>query len=421
MNVDLTTLDNGLRIVSLSRPDTETVTVGIWVNTGSSAENEKNNGISHFIEHMVFKGSQKRTALQIAEDIENVGGKTNAYTSREHTVFYAHMLKNDLELAIDVLTDMLTAPTFNTADMDKEKEVVIQEIKQTYDDPGDIVFDYFQQTAFADQPLGMSILGPKERVKAFVADDLRLYMNERYTADNMVVVAVGNLNHSDFADMVAKRMSSIPRSGRKTTAKQIYTGGSFIKNRKIEQAQVLLGFPGFKRVCDDYYKAAIMSTILGGNMSSRLFQEIREKRGLVYTVYSFSSSYTQSGIVGIYAGLNQDDIKTYIPVVANEIKKITQEKVTDKELDRVKVQFKAGIMMATESSSSVAEMLARQYLRFNRHIPMEEIISQIESINKDDVLDVAQRIFSGKITYTLLGDLHEYPSYEDLGKYFNIN
>ena len=421
MNVDLTTLDNGLRIVSLSRPDTETVTVGIWVNTGSSAENEKNNGISHFIEHMVFKGSQKRTALQIAEDIENVGGKTNAYTSREHTVFYAHMLKNDLELAIDVLTDMLTAPTFNTADMDKEKEVVIQEIKQTYDDPGDIVFDYFQQTAFADQPLGMSILGPKEHVKAFVADDLRLYMNERYTADNMVVVAVGNLNHSDFADMVAKRMSSIPRSGRKTTAKQIYTGGSFIKNRKIEQAQVLLGFPGFKRVCDDYYKAAIMSTILGGNMSSRLFQEIREKRGLVYTVYSFSSSYTQSGIVGIYAGLNQDDIKTYIPVVANEIKKITQEKVTDKELDRVKVQFKAGIMMATESSSSVAEMLARQYLRFNRHIPMEEIISQIESINKDDVLDVAQRIFSGKITYTLLGDLHEYPSYEDLGKYFNIN
>ena len=420
MQVNISTLSNGLRVVSVERPSTETVSVGIWVNTGSACENPENNGISHFVEHMVFKGTQKRTALQISEDIENVGGNTNAYTSREFTVFYAKMLKNDLELAVDVLADMVMAPTFAAEELSKEREVVVQEIKQTFDDPSDIVFDYFQETAFKEQALGRSILGPAEKVRSFDATTLREYMSHNYAAENIVVSAAGNLKHDEFVKMVADRMSGLQAKTSYNKDKQLYSGGEFIKQRDIEQAQVLLGFNGASYYADNRYPVAIMSTILGGSMSSRLFQEIREKRGLVYSVYSFSNNHKESGLFGIYAGLDSEQIKKYLPVVADEIKKIVNEHVTDAELNRVKVQYKAGMLMALESSSSTAEMVARRYLLHNRFIPVEEIIAKIDSVSKDDVMKAAQSIFSSPLTYTLLGNLNEYPSYDEVREYIKF-
>lgn len=416
MQVNLTALKNGLRVVTVERPQTETVSLGIWVNTGSAYETADINGISHFVEHMVFKGTAKRNSLQISEDIENVGGHTNAYTSREFTVFYAKMLKGDIELALDVLADFVMAPIFDTAEMVKEKEVVVQEIKQTNDDPSDIVFDYFNETSYANQPIGRSILGTADLVRSFDAEKLRKYMNSNYAAENIVVAATGNLKHDDFVKMVEARMGGLQTKTSYIKAPQIYTGGEFVKIRDIEQAQVLLGFDGVDYHHDLYYPVAIMSNILGGGMSSRLYQEIREKRGLVYTVYSFTNSHTQSGNFGIYAGLNQEEIRNYIPVVADEVKKIINEPVSDQELNRVKVQFKANILMALESSSSTAEVIARHQLCHNRNIPIEEIVEKVEKVNKDDIINAARYIFASKPTYTLLGNLEKYPSYEDIEK-----
>jgi len=418
MQVNITTLENNLRVLTVERPQTETVSLGIWVNTGSAYETPEINGISHFIEHMVFKGTQKRNALQITEDIENVGGNTNAYTSREMTLFYAKMLKNDAERAMDVLADFVMAPTFADEEMNKEKEVVVQEIKQTNDDPSDIVFDYFQSTAFKNQSMGMSILGPEERVRSFSADDLRNYMHGHYAGENIVAAAVGNIKHEDFVKMVKARMSGLHGKVSFTREKQIYTGGEYIKSRDIEQAQVLLGFPGVDYFSERYYPAGIMSNILGGSMSSRLFQEIREKRGLVYSVYSFTNSHTNSGLFGVYAGLNEEEICHYVPVVADEIKKMCNEYVSDKELNRVRVQMKAGILMALESSSSTAEIIARQNLVHNRSIPIEEIVERIESVSKQDILETAQAIFGGKLTYTVLGNLKCLPQYDEVEKMF---
>ena len=416
MQVNQTVLTNGLRIMTIERPQTETVSLGIWVRTGAACESEDINGISHFVEHMVFKGTAKRNALQISEDIENVGGQTNAYTSREFTVFYAKMLKNDIELAIDVLADLVMAPTFDVAEMTKEKEVVVQEIKQSNDDPSDIVQDYFYETAFSGQALGRTILGPAEKVRGFTADDLRNYMGHNYAAENILVAAVGNLNHDAFVKMVQERMENLQPKTNFVKDKQIYTGGAFIKQRDIEQAQVMLGFPAIDYHNPEYYTASILSTILGGSMSSRLFQEIREKRGLVYTVYSYVNAHTEAGLFGIYAGLDAEQIKKYVPVVIDEIKKICNEDVTDKELNRVRVQLKASLLMGLESSSTTAEVMARQQLIHGRVIPVKEIVERIDNVSKEKIRHLAQQIFSGQPTYTLLGNLKDYPAYEEITK-----
>lgn len=412
-----TTLENGLRILTVERPQTETVSLGIWVNTGAAYENKEVNGISHFVEHMVFKGSKKRNSVQISEDIENVGGQNNAYTSKEFTAFYAKMLKNDLELALDVITDFIINPTFPIEEMEKEKEVVVQEIKQAIDTPDDVVFDYFQETAFPDQPLGRTILGPKENIHSFNPDILRSYMNTHYAANNTVVVAVGNLNHDEFVQMVKLRMSDYRKKTSFEIAPQIYQGGFYKEIRQIEQAHVLLGFKGVEYKNPLYYPISIFSTIFGGGMSSRLFQEIREKRGLVYSVYSYCSSQTANGLFGIYAGTSAEQLNTLIPVMIDEIKKVLNEKVTDKELNRAKVQLKASMLMALESSSSTAEVIARQTLIHNKVIPTEEIVQKINDVTREDILIAAQTIFSSTPTYTLLGDLQSYPEYDIIRKY----
>ena len=420
MKYNKTTLKNGLNIITSRRPETETVSLGIWVNTGSAYETKDVNGISHFIEHMVFKGTKKRDALAISEDIENVGGQTNAYTSREFTAFYAKMLKSDVELAIDVIADFITSPTFDAEEMKKEKEVVVQEIKQSIDTPDDAIFDYFQEKAFENLPLGRTILGPSETVRSFDASQMRAYMKTHYGADNMIVVAVGNIDHEAFVKMVDKRLGTYHNKTDFKDEKQTYTGGFCIEQRDIEQAHVLLGFNGIEYKNPMYYPVTVFSTIFGGSMSSRLFQEVREKRGLVYTVYSFTNSHTKSGLFGIYAGTSADELKTLMPVMTDEIKKITDEKVSDKELSRAKTQLKASMLMALESSSSTAEVMARQYLIHGRIIPTDEVVSRIDAVTKDDIQKAAQLLFSSDPTYALLGNLKKYPSYDEVQNLLQI-
>ena len=414
MEHKLTTLDNGLRIVTSERPQNESVSLGIWVNTGAAYETEEINGISHFVEHMVFKGSKKRSSVQISEEIENVGGQNNAYTSREFTAFYAKMLKNDVELALDVIVDFVLNPTFPEDEMVKEKEVVVQEIKQSVDTPDDVIFDFFQEKAFPDQPLGRTILGTAENVRSFNSDTLYKYMKNNYAANNTVVVAVGNIKHENFVEMVKSRMANYQKHTSFEIAPQIYKGGFYEEKRPIEQAHVLLGFQGVTYKNSLYYPINIFSTLFGGGMSSRLFQEIREKRGLVYSVYSYNSSQTANGLFGIYAGTSGDKLNQLIPVVIDEIKKVVNEKVSVKELDRAKVQLKASMLMALESSSSTAEVIARQMLLHNRVIPTDDIVAKIDAVTLDDILKAAQYLFASNPTYTLLGDLKTYPSYEEI-------
>ena len=416
MNSEITTLSNGLRIITSERPQLETVSLGVWVRTGSAYEKKENNGISHFLEHMSFKGTKTRTALQISEEIENVGGQSNAYTSREFTAYYAKMMKEDADLAVDVITDSLLNSTFPEEELVKERDVVIQEIKQTIDTPDDIVFDYFQETAFPNQALGRSILGPQETVKKFTKDSLQNYINSNYAAENMVACAVGNIKHQDFVKMISTRMSGFRAKTNFTTEPQNYQGGFFIEKRPIEQSHLILGFKGYPYKDKHYYDMAVLSMILGGGMSSRLFQEIREKRGLVYSVYSFTASHSQSGIFGIYAGTEAKDLPVLLPVVVNEIKKISNDSVSDKEFSRAKMQLKSSIKMGLESSSSTAEVLARQNLIYNRSLTIEEVIEKIDAVSKDDIRSVAQSIFSTNPTYTLLGDVDKYIEYDELKK-----
>ena len=416
MEIKQTILPNGLRVVTSERPQNETVSLGIWVNTGSAYETEDINGISHFVEHMVFKGTQKRTSLQISEEIENVGGQNNAYTSHEFTAFYAKMLKNDVELALDVIADFVMAPLFPEDEMKKEKEVVVQEIKQGIDTPDDVIFDYFQNEAFPKQPIGRTILGPVETVRSFTAEKLHQYMQHNYAAENTVAVAVGNIKHDAFVKMVETRMNAYRPKTSFSIAPQIYQGGFYAEKRQIEQAHALLGFRGVEYNNPAYYAVSIFSTLFGGGMSSRLFQEIREKRGLVYSVYSFINSYTQSGLFGIYAGTSGQEIAKLVPVVIDEIKKVVQEKVSDKELNRAKAQLKASMLMALESSSATAEVVARQMLLYNRVIPTDEIVERIEAVTAEDIQKAAQMLFVSQPTYALLGDLKTYPAYDNLQK-----
>ena len=416
MQSQLTTLKNGLRIITSNFPQLESVSLGLWVQTGSAYEKEEDNGISHFLEHMSFKGTKTRSALQISEEIEDVGGQSNAYTAREFTAYYAKMLKNDMALAADVLTDSLINSTYPEEELVKEREVVVQEIKQTIDAPDDIIFDYFQETAFPNQAIGRSILGNKEKVRGFTKETLRNYLHTNYGAENMIACAVGNIDHNEFVKVIEDRLGDYKTKTDFVPENQVYKGGFFVEERPIEQAHFALGFKGLPYKTEDYYTEMLLSSMLGGGMSSRLFQEIREKRGLAYSVYSFAAAHTKAGMFGIYAGTGKKDLKEMIPVIAEEIRKICDNPFEAKELQRAKTQMKASMLMALESPSSTAEMMARQMLIYNRVIPVEEMVARIEKVTLDDVQRLANEIFSSTPTYALLGAVEHRIEYDELQK-----
>ena len=352
---------------------------------------------------MLFKGTKNRTAQQIADEIESVGGYINAYTARETTAYYVKFLKEDKNMAIDILSDMLLNSLIPEDELERERGVVLQELYQSRDTPDDIIFEHFQKTAFGDQPLGTSILETEKIVEKMTADDLRSYLAKYYHSDNIIFGAVGNLSHDDLLDSASKYLNSFnaEKTERYNTNFK-YVGGSYSDIRDIEQVHAVVGFEGLSSKDNDYYTMAIMSSILGGGMSSRLFQEIREKRGLVYSIYSFSNSYSNNGTFGIYAATTADKLKELSDVLAVELLKIKEE-ISEKEFNRTKAQFKAGLLISAENNSTSCEQIVNQTAILGHPISHEELLKKLENVTIDDVKRLATKVLSSKASIVTVG------------------
>ena len=414
----VTKLENGLRVVTDVMAHVETVTIGVWTDVGSRHEQPEQNGLSHMLEHMAFKGTAERSARDIAEVVENVGGYLNAYTSREHTTYYARILKDDIDLGLSVLADILQHSVFDPQELERERGVVIQEIGQANDTPDDIVFDYFQEAAFPDQAVGRPILGTVDLVQGFARDDLAEYMSDHYKAEQMVVVASGNFDPDRFIARVEQEFSDLKHARQVTRDSAHYHGGLQSRHRDLEQVNLLIGFEGIAFEDPDFYAAQIMSMILGGGMSSRLFQEIREKRGLVYSIYSFMQSYIDGGSFAIHAGTGAEQIAELIPVVASEMHKLSAA-VSGREVMRACAQMKAGLLMSLESTTSRMEQLGRQMMVFGRPVPHAEIIEKIDQVDEFAVMRYMDRMLSdSKLSLAAVGPLDHLEDYDKIATYF---
>ncbi|HET9148442.1 MAG TPA: pitrilysin family protein [Acetobacteraceae bacterium] len=406
--VRITTLDSGLTILTERMERVETVSFGAYVGTGTRNESAEENGVSHFLEHMAFKGTERRSAAAIAEAVEDVGGHINAYTSREQTAYYVKMLKEDLPLGVDIIGDILCHSTFDPAEFERERGVILQEIGQANDTPDDIIFDHFQAAAYRDQAMGWPTLGTEKIIRALRPDTLRRYMGAHYAPSNMVIAASGNVEHDRVVALVEKHFADLPGRHPAPAEPARYTGGEYREMRDLDQVHVVLAFPGVGYADPDFHATMLLSTLLGGGMSSRLFQEIREKRGLVYSIYSFAFPCSDSGLFGIYAGTGEAEAAELMPVTLAELAKV-QGAITPAELARARAQVKASLLMSLESTGSRCEQIARQWQVFGRVVPVSEIVAKIDAVTEADVLRVAGRIFRAQPTLATLGPVGRVP------------
>ena len=410
MTVQVTTLANGIQVATDTFETIETVSVGAWVSVGTRHESPELNGISHLLEHMAFKGTERRSAQAIAEEIEAVGGHLNAYTSRENTAYFAKVLKKDLPLAMDIISDILQYSSLDSEELKRERAVVIQEIKQAQDSPDDIVFDYFQQAAYPNQAIGRSVLGSASKIEGIKRDTIKGFMRENYACDRLVLSAAGSVSHEAFVTLAKNSFSQLPLKGPMTIEELGYVSGEFREERDLEQLHLVLGFEGLSYIDADYYPMAVLSTLLGGGMSSRLFQEARERRGLVYSIYTFASNYQDGGLFGVYAGTGSDKIGELLPVICGEVISVCNS-ISENEIVRAKAQLKSSTLMALESSSSRCEQAARQIQIFGRPVTIPEVITKIDAVNKDRVEAIARRIFSSRPTVAAIGPTENLDSY----------
>ncbi|HYM33644.1 MAG TPA: pitrilysin family protein [Candidatus Cybelea sp.] len=418
MAVQVTRLDNGLRVVTERMAELKTASVGVWVDAGARFETPDVHGVAHLLEHMAFKGTARRNARQIAEEIEAVGGHLNAYTSREQTAYYARVLSEDVPLAVDILSDILQHSIFADDELERERQVVIQEIGQANDTPDDIIFDYLQERAFPDQALGRPILGTLHSVAGMSRDQLAGFMRHHYHAPRLVVAGAGGVEHEHLVDLAGKAFGALG-NGEVTMAEPArYAGGEKREARDLEQVHVALAFQGIPYKDPDFHAAQVYATLLGGGMSSRLFQEVRESRGLAYSIFAFTASYNDTGLFTVYAGTGEDQLPEFTPVVAEEIQKTTKS-VGDEEVARARAQLKAGLLMSLESSSARAEQLGRQMILYGRPLPTEEIVAQVDAVDAAAVCRVAKRIVGGgRPTVAALGPLDRLESYDRLAARF---
>lgn len=419
MAVETSLLSNGVRVVSDSMNHLETVSLGVWLDVGARYERPEQNGLSHLLEHLAFKGTTNRTALELAEEVEAVGGYLNAYTSREHTTYYVRLMKDDLPLAVDVLSDIVLNATFDPKELKREKKVVIQEIGQVLDTPDDLIFDFLQETAFPDQSLGRSILGTAETVESFASEDIRAYMQKHYCGKSTVLAAAGNVDHAQLVNMAENYFGAMAetRTGGFETA--CFSSGEKHQERHLEQLHMALGFKAVRFDDPDYFALQVLTTIYGGGMSSRLFQEVREKRGLAYSVYAYSSAHADTGLFGVYAGTSPSLVPELLPVIAGEFRKLTQ-KVGAKEMDRAKAQLKASLLMSLESTPSRVEQLGRQMLIFDRPLPTSELIDRVDAISKDDISRIASQVMAGPLAFSAIGNLDHMPDIDRVEEMFRI-
>lgn len=418
MTVKSTTLDNGMIVLTHDMPHLESAALGVWVKSGSRWETLGEHGISHLLEHMAFKGTTTRSARDIAEQIEHVGGELNAATSIEHTGYFARVLKDDVPLATDILADIMCNAVFDTTELAREQKVIIQEIGAARDDPQDQVFDLFQEALFPDQSMGRPILGTVDSVKSFGAENIRDYMNRNYVGKRMVLAASGNVNHEQLVDVAADRFSSVKPEGDVEPVPAIFVGGDRRQQSDHEQAHIIMGMEGRAYNSDGFYAAQILASILGGGMSSRLFQEVRERRGLCYSVFAFHWAFADSGVFGVSAATGADEVAELVPVILEELR-AAADSISEDEVIRVRNQIRAGLLMSLESPSSRAGQLARQQILWGRPISLQETTERIDRIDAARVKQIAHEIFeSGAPAVAGIGPVQGLPAYDTIARHF---
>lgn len=399
----VTKLSNGMRVVTQDMPHLETVSLGIWVATGARFERPDEHGISHLLEHMAFKGTETRSARDIVEQIEQVGGDLNAATSLETTAYYVRVLKGDDALALDVVADILLNATINEEELARERDVILQEIAGAQDSPEDVVYDLVQEAAYPDQALGRTILGTPESVSAITTDDLRGFLARHYEPQNFVVSAAGAVSHDSTCKQVEELFGGLKAGSPSANVAARYSGGAHAWDRPFEQSHVVIGFDSPSVHADDFYTAQVFSGLFGGGMSSRLFQEVRENRGLCYSIYSSAWGLSDSGMFTIYAATAQDMVDELIQVVSAELAEVAENGVTEKEVQRAKAQMKAGLLMGLENSSSRAEQMARHLLVYDRLRPSAELIARVDDVSNDSVKTFARRLMAAVPSVAVVG------------------
>ncbi|MEK9880747.1 MAG: pitrilysin family protein [Paracoccaceae bacterium] len=415
MSVKLHTLSNGFQIVTEHMPGFQSASLGIWIKAGGRHERAEENGIAHFLEHMAFKGTKSRSALQIAEMIEDVGGYINAYTSREVTAYYTRVLKEDVALSINLLFDILQNSIFEEKEIEVERGVILQEIGQSLDTPDDVIFDWLQDISYPDQALGRTILGPSERVKNFSRANLIDFIAQHYHPERMILSAAGGIDHDEIIRLAEASFGTLPmRAAPENFGKAKFVGGEFRKEKSLEQAHVALAFESPSYRDDDIYTAQIYSVALGGGMSSRLFQEIREKRGLCYTIFAQAGAFSDTGMITIYAGTSEAQVPDLMSLTFDELRRAAED-MSSNELERARAQMKASMLMGLESASNRAERLARQVQVWGYVPELEETVAKIENVTLDRLRSFSEHIASkAPAALALYGPIQHAPTLNEI-------
>ena len=403
--------DNGLTLITESMPHVRSVTIGVWLKRGSRHETPAQSGIAHFIEHMVFKGTKNRSAETIASEVDSIGGYMDAFTAKEYASFHLKVLDEHLPLAVDILGDIVRNPLFDPIEMTKEKKVIFEEINMVEDTPDDLVMELFSGAFWPDHPLGRPILGTKRSVSSFRRDDLATFFADVYHAGNILIAAAGNLNHKATARLVQRHFGAL--AGRPTKPPRVHAPKAAIKvvtraKKELEQVHLCLGAPAYPQAHAERFPAYVLNTVLGGSMSSRLFQNVREKRGLVYSISSGFTSYSDAGNLTVYAGTSLDSVAEVVRLTIEEIRRLKGDRIPETELRRAKDHLKGSLMLSLESTGSRMSHLARQELYFGKQFGLDEVLHSIEEVEADDVQRVAGHIFSTSLTASVLGNLKGY-------------
>ena len=394
-----TVLPGGLRIVTDTLPTVRSAAFGIWVGVGSRDETPVLNGATHYLEHLLFKGTQRRSALDISSALDAVGGEMNAFTAKEYTCYYARVLDRDLPLAIDVVSDMLTGSLIRQEDIDTERDVVLEEIAMTEDDPGDVVHDLFAQVMYGASPLGRPVLGTVDSINALTRDQVAGFYKRRYRPEHLVVAAAGNVDHAKVVRMVEKafagsltRTDTVPAEPRAGTRALRTAGQVQLLDRPTEQAHLVLGLPGLARRDERRWALGVLNSALGGGMSSRLFQEVREKRGLAYSVYSYTSAFADSGLFGIYAGCQPKRVEEVLKICRAELERVAAEGITEEELKRAIGQISGSTVLGMEDTGSLMSRVGKAELCYGTHLSVDELLAKISAVTLDDVREVASSV-----------------------------
>ena len=411
-----TDLDNGVKIITKQMPYVRSVTMGIWVNAGSRDEALSENGLSHLIEHLIFKGTEKRTAFQIAKEFDDIGGQTNAFTTMENTCFHAKVMDTHLETMVEVMSDIFLNSLFDEEEVLKERPVILQEIGMVEDSPDEYIHVLSGKHFWGNHPLGRSILGTRENILRFDAETIKHFFQHLYQPDRIIISASGNVDHQKFVDLIGPAFESIQRGKdfpeRKTPLANTKV---HLHKKKLEQTHICIGVNGLSTAHPLRYGFSLMSTLLGGNMSSRLFQDIREKRGLAYTVYSFVSTHVDSGMFGAYAAVDPATAAETARLLVGHMHHLKEHRVQESELEGAKEYIKGNLLLSSESSENQMVRLAQNEMHFQRQVPLSEVVEKIDAVTTDDIQTIAHRLFSNsKTSLTILGQIRDKTAYENI-------